>query len=296
MIFPPVTDIIAAAKTSQLIRDPFLIGNPITILASGRPDMFAGGFSQVFSIDKNNEKWAFKVWVSEILENKERYDAIKEYLDQVNLPYFSEFVYVVGGLLVDGILLDTLRMRWVNGHGMASYISMNLHNPAILEELADSFLKMTDDLHNHSISHGDLQHQNIFVTDEGELKLIDYDSICVPNMEGMRDITRGTKGYQHPSRLSSGYLASTRIDYFSELVIYTSILAVRENPLLWDKYNVMQSEYRLLFAPEDFLRFEEAEIRKDLLMLSEKIKTLVAILDRYLAAHLLLTPLHSMID
>jgi len=295
MIFPPLTDIVAAAKTPQLIRDPFLNGNSITLLGSGRPDMFAGGFSQVFSVDKDNDKWAFKVWVLEIEQIRERYDAIKEYLDQVNLPYFSEFVYVEGGLLVEDNLLDTLRMKWIDGHKMASYISMHLNNSAILETLADNFLKMTDDLHNHSISHGDLQHQNIFVTNDGELKLIDYDSICVPNMEGMRDITRGTKGYQHPSRLSSGYFASTKIDYFSELVIYISILAVSENPILWDKYNVMQSEYKLLFTPEDFLHFEETEIRRDLLNLSDRIKKLVEILDKYLAAHLLLTPIHSMI-
>lgn len=295
MNFPKLTEIIDAAKVSQFIKDPFFHGNEIILLPSGRPEMFAGGFSQVFSINKDDEKWAFKVWVSEIAKNKIRYQAIKAYLDKVNLPYFSEFEFFEGGLLVEGMFLDTLRMRWIEGLGLANYISMNLKNQKDLYNLADNFLIMTDDLHKHSISHGDLQHQNIFVINDGELKLIDYDSICIPTMEGTRDVTRGTGGYQHPSRLSSGYLASTRIDYFSELVIYLSILAVAENPLLWDKYSVMQAEYRLLFSPEDFLHFEESKIRKDLLLLSEKIVKLVEILDTFLAAHLLLKPLHSMI-
>jgi len=293
MIFPQAREVQAAVKVPQFIKDPFFEGNVVNLLKNGRPEMFAGGFSQVFSITKEHEKWAFKVWVYEITENKERYRETKRYLEQVNLPYFSEFEYVEGGLLVEGNFLDTLRMKWIDGDGLAQYIARNLKNVDELEALASKFLKMTDDLHNHSISHGDLQHQNIFVTDDGYLKLIDYDSICVPTTEGSRAITRGTAGYQHPSRLSSGYLASTKIDYFSELVIFTSIVAVAENPLLWDKYIFDQADSRLLFTPEDFLQFEESNIRRDLNTLSDRVQKLVGVLDHYLASHLLLKPLAS---
>jgi serine/threonine protein kinase len=295
MIYPQVTQVVAAAKTPQLIKDPFFEGNTVEILASGRPEMYAGGFSQVFSIKKDKEKWAFKVWIAEISKNKERYKVVKPYLQEVGLSYFLDFEYVEGGLLVEGLFLDTLRMRWIDGLGLSNYISMNLKNTDKLERLAANFLKMTDELHTHSISHGDLQHLNIFVTVDEELKLIDYDSICVPEIEGFPDITRGTGGFQHPSRLSSGYFASTRIDYFSELIIYISILAVSENPLLWDTHIVMQAGDRLLFMPEDFLNFQASTIRRDLLLLSDRIKKLVKILDDYLASHLLLSPLKSFI-
>ena len=290
MIYPQLTDIIAAAKIPQFIKDPFFSGKQIRLLASGRPDMFAGGFSQVFAIDKGGEKWAFKVWVTDIPDNKKRYAAIKEYLNEVSLPYFSEFEYVEGGLFVDGYSLDTFRMRWIDGISLAHYISKYLDNENLLKRLAENFLIMTEELHHNKISHGDLQHENIFITDDGNIKLIDYDSICVPSMEGSRDITRGKAGYQHPSRLSAGYLASTKIDYFSELVIYISILAVAERPLLWEKYTVMRAEYRLLFSYNDFLNFEESSIRKDLIVMSQKIQDLVFTLDSYLAAHLNLQP------
>ena len=171
------------------------------------------------------------------------------------------------------------------------YINHHAADGHLLKLLADNFLKMTLDLHQHNISHGDLQHQNIFVTDEGFIKLIDYDSICIPELEGQPDICLGTQGYQHPSRYTAGFFSSTKMDYFSELIIYISILAVSENPLLWEKYDVMTADYRLLFKLDDFYSFDISDLRRDLMLLSSDVQTLVKKLDIYLAAHLLLTPI-----
>lgn len=293
MYYPSVTEIIAAAKDPQFIRDPFFEGASIKLLKSGRPDMYAGGFSQVFLIEKNKERWAFKVWHSEIKDNKERYAKIKTHLNISKLPYFSDFTYFENGLLVDGEFLDTFRMKWIDGLSLTEFISMHLKDTVALGKLAENFLKMTKDLHDNSISHGDLQHDNIFVTSNGEIKLLDYDSICVPEIDGQRDFCRGRYGFQHPSRFTAGYITSIKIDYFSELVIYLSILAVIENPTLWDKYNVVQAEYRLLFSSNDFLDFEYSPIKSDLNRLSPKIQSLVKILEGYLAAHINLTPFTS---
>ncbi len=151
MGFLALNDIKSAAMDNRFIKDPFFQGLGITLLGSGKPEVYAGGFSQVFLIIKNNEKWAFKVWHNEIPDNRKRYQKIKKYLQEVNLPYFADFEYVEGGLLVDGELLDTLRMKWINGSSLTHYISYNLHNHNVLQQLADNFLTMTKDLHNNSI-------------------------------------------------------------------------------------------------------------------------------------------------
>ena len=290
MLYPLKNDIVNAAQNRQLIKDPFFKDATMVTSKSGRPAMFGGGFGQVFQLYKETEHWAFKVWTTEIEKNANRYSLIKSYLEECQLPYFLDFEYVNGGLLVDGQPLDTMRMKWIDGLYLSAYINSNLQNKDLLNQLAADFLQMTNDFHFHKISHGDLQHENIFVDKNGNLKLIDYDSICVPNLEGERDITRGRPGYQHPSRLSAGYLASVKTDYFSELVIYLSILATAENPILWDKYKVMTSDH-LLFAPESFLEFENSSIRADLMLLSENIIKLVKKMDSYLAAYLLISPL-----
>jgi serine/threonine protein kinase len=292
MDYPRPSDIIAAVRDPQFIKDNFFEGCAVKILETSRPEMYSGGFSLVFPIWKGAEKWAFKVWHTRISKNQERYIEIVKHLEKINLPYFLNVHYVSNGLLVLGQFLDTCRMGWVEGLNLSEYISANLNGPDILQKLASDFLKLTKDLHSNSISHGDLQHENLIVTHCGKIKIIDYDTICVPSFDGHPCITRGREGYQHPCRLISKPISSLRVDHFSELVIYISILAVSENPILWDKYNAIKAE-RLLFSQRDFLNFSESEIMKDLMFLSTNIRELVKLMEEYIAAYLLLRPIHE---
>jgi type VI protein secretion system component Hcp len=70
-------------------------------------------------------------------------------------------------------------------------------------------------------------------------------------------------------------------------------LAISENPLLWDKYSVVQAENRLLFSGRDFENWELSEIRKDLNLLSPKVKKHIQILEEYLTSHLTLIPIEK---
>lgn len=293
MDFPSKNDIEDAVQIPELVKDPFFRGSEVFKYPSGRLASFGGGFSQVFKMNKEGDPWAFKVWTSEIVDNESRYNIIRKYLSDTALPYFLNFEFVPEGLLVDGIMLSTLRMPWVIGLQLVNYIDFHIENSELLTDLARKFLKMTSDLHLHRISHGDLHHENIFVTDSHDLCLIDYDGICVPELEGTPDITKGRHGYQHPIRFMYGYLASTKVDYFSELIIYLSILSVAENPILWQKYDVLKADYRLLFSTNDLHDFKYSEIRQDLMLLSPTIQSLVLKMDQYLAAHLFLPPLGS---
>jgi serine/threonine protein kinase len=233
MNFPEIRNIVESAQESRLIKDPFFDSCSVVLNSSGTPFMFGGGFSQVFQIEKESTKWAFKVWVQKLENNEKRYQALKCYLNKTGLPYFVEFEYVPNGLVVDGNHLPTLRMPWIDGELLKYYINSNVNDSSKLKALAQNFLRMTKDLHSCSISHGDLKSDNIFVTNEGAIILIDYDSICIPQFESEIDICVGTEGYQHPLRIYHGHLSSTKVDHFSELIIYLSIMAIAENPLLW---------------------------------------------------------------
>src|SRR5690606_20915919 len=98
-----------------------------------------------------------------------------------------------------------------------------------------------------------------------------------------KELVTGLKGYQHPSRFKAGK-ASLKADYFSELVIYLSILALSENSNLWDKYQVKDTQY-LLFTETDFEDFANSEIYNDLQKLSKSIKSLTRILNSYLSGN-----------
>ena len=72
----------------------------------------------------------------------------------------------------------------------------------------------------------------------GDIFLIDYDSFYCVELQGEKDIITGLVDYQHPLRKTNNIIHE-KIDYFSELIIYLSILAIAENPTLVDKYKVI---------------------------------------------------------
>lgn len=279
-------EISAAIKYPQLIKDPYLKDFNVDCRGNGTPKEWAGAFSVVYPMISAKDKCAIKVWFVKIEDNRTRYFHIKNFFKKVGLPYFIDFEYINDGIIVDGKPLDMLRMEWIEDLNLTEYISLNLMNKGALEKLANNFLKLFEDLHSLNISHGDLQPNNIKITASGDIKLIDYDSVCIPILAENRDFCRGTAGYQLPSRLSSGFISSEKVDYFSELVIYITIKAVIENHLLWDKYSVVLADDRLLFSPEDYLNWEDSNIRRDLNFYSDGVRKLVKIFDSYVNAHL----------
>ena len=81
------------------------------------------------------------------------------------------------------------------------------------------------------------------------LVLVDYDSMFVPELNGMPDEIKGLVGYQHEARWKNK-LVSEKADYFSELVIYLSLKALAKMPSLWKDLNMEDTE-TLLFSGED---------------------------------------------
>lgn len=273
-------DIITAIKNLDLfLRIPELKGAKPRLNNNGSPFAFAGGFNMVFQLVHNKKKWAFRVWHVPMGENKDRYVAISKYLTNSKLPYFADFIYDKNGLLVNGELTDTIRMEWLDGILLKDFIDKHINDKVKLESLANDFLEMTKTLREAKISHGDLQEGNILVDDSGKIRLVDYDSICIPEIEGQKELITGLKGYQHPSRFKNSK-ASLKADYFSELIIYISILGIASKPELWHKYQVKDTCY-LLFTETDFEKIESSQIYRDLIGASLLIEKLLIVLKKY---------------
>ncbi|AJA69757.1 Protein kinase domain [Myroides sp. A21] len=275
-------DIITAIKNSDtFLKVPELQGAKPRLNKNGSPFAFVGGFNMVFQLEHQNKKWALRVWHVPMGKHTNRYRKISKYLSEKKLPYFADFIYDEKGILVNGTLIDTIRMEWLEGKLLKEYLEENLNNKSKLTKLANDFLEMCKTLRENKISHGDLQEGNILIDRKGSIKLVDYDSICIPEIKGQKELVTGLKGYQHPSRFKGGK-ASLKADYFSELVIYLSILSLSKNSNLWNKYQVKDTQY-LLFTETDFEDFENSEIYKDLQKLSNSIKSLTRILNSYLS-------------
>ncbi len=72
----------------------------------------------------------------------------------------------------------------------------------------------------------------------------------VPEFSGTKSPELGHDNFQHPMRTSNSY--SERLDNFSILVTYLSLIAVAEDPSLWTKYNKGDQDC-LIFRKSDFL-------------------------------------------
>lgn len=274
-----INDIINSVSVPGLIKDDFIRQGTFLKLNNGDPQVFVGGFTVVFPVDVNHEKWAFRCWHTALGNVRKRFKIISDYINNLKSPYFCDFYYCDEGLFVEGKIFPTTRMKWIDGETINTYILDNRNNHAALLKLGNEFIKMIDFLHANKIAHGDLQHGNIIVKD-GDIKLVDYDSIFCPGLEGESDIITGKAEFQHPKR-KDAKIATAKLDYFSELVIYLSILAVAECPKLTDEFSLEDS---LLFQASDWSNFANSKIYKRLASLdNDDITLLLEILNEYLA-------------
>lgn len=255
---------------------------------------YTGGFCIVFPFEGNSKKYAVRLWHSSVSNMQKRTELISLYIKKVKLPYFVDFDYVEQGFKTSQGIVPLVRMEWVCADTLKEFLQKNLNNKLVLERLAANFLEMINKLHESNISHGDLQHGNILVKPDVSLILVDYDSMFVPGMESYTDEIKGLLGYQHPCRWQQKF-ASPKSDYFSESIIYLSILALAESPNLWNDLKMEDTDF-LLFSNNDILSKGNSNIFNTLKK-SPKLKELSAKISSMLSFTFIdqITPLEHVI-
>ena len=165
------------------------------------------------------------------------------------------FQYLENGMrLHNGKAYPVVKMDWVDGKELGTFIEDSLDRPAVLGVLADRWLELAQQLWDASIAHGDLQHGNVLVVGQGNslrLVLVDYDGLWVPELQnGPYPSECGLPNYQHPTR-HEPRIYNRAVDHFSLLVIYTALSALRVGGrALWQKYGTRDN---LLFEQRDFV-------------------------------------------
>ena len=267
------------------LQDPKLKGGKPKRGQDGFLTSYSGGFSIVFPIVKGSNTFALRCWMEDVGNAEVRYKETSAYLQHVRLPYFVDFEYVPEGILVNGARHPITRMQWADGVSLRDFISGNLKCPRLFKVVADAFQKMVATLHKHQIAHGDLQDGNILLNrnrNTVEIKLIDYDSLFVPALRGQLDKIRGLPEYQHPVRMAADERtqATEKVDYFSEIVIYLSFLALSEKPELWRQFKD-KTERGLLFSEKDFENPSQSAIFRELANLSPYVQQLALTLKDF---------------
>jgi len=248
-------------------KDPVFKNAQILRNAQGQPKPWAGAFAVVYKATlENGENRAVRVFSSESAERRERYEIISQYMQDHPLKCLVNFEYRENAIRsTDGRWYPLVIMDWVEGHTLFQWVDGQVRagNAKAMRIAADVWAKIVAEMEEAGIAHGDYQQANILVTAEGQMKLVDYDCMCVPALVGRRNLEIGVEPYQHPERDGETLLAPT-LDRFSALMIYIALRALAADISLWNKYVVQTSYDKMMFRKEDILASQDSPLIADL--------------------------------
>ncbi|MBI2804652.1 MAG: hypothetical protein HYX68_06670 [Planctomycetes bacterium] len=272
MAWPENMDYYEAVQAPGSFSDPELKLGQVTSDALGLPRACTGNFADVYQIAcPNNHKWAVKCFTREIPGLQQRYQVLSDHLQKVRFPFTVDFGYLAQGIRVRGQWFPLLKMRWVEGITLNTFVHDHLDKPQRLRTLVKMWISLAKQLRAADIAHGDLQHGNVLLVPSPDgrsarLTLIDYDGMSVPALMKQSSGEVGHPCYQHPDRLENG-LHQIDVDRFSHLMICCALqcLAVAGRPL-WERFD---NGDNLLFHKEDFADPHNSALFRELWQLQD---------------------------
>ena len=252
MQYPLISEYVKAIQDAADNLDKLAYLTPV-LDDHGEPYRSSGAFAVVFKMqDKSTGKYyALKCFTEEQEGRADAYRQIADELDMVDSPYITSVKYMEKELFVDSQCEEdefpVLLMDWVEGETMETYIAANYHNQSAMSMLCYRFGKMAAWLRSQSFAHGDVKLDNIIISPDGSLTLVDYDGMFVSSMKGSKSPTVGTKDFCHPLRTMDDF--DETIDDFSLASIALSLKAISMKPTLLDIYGASD---RLLFSENDY--------------------------------------------
>ena len=207
--------------------------------SGGLPRARYGVFGTVYKMfSPDSAAFALKVWSMHCADREERYRKISDYLTRrAPLRCLVPFEYRVEELcvLVDGhaVRRPVLKQDWVAGKDLYSWTRTRClaNDRKRILRVAEKWRHTAAELEANAVAHGDIEPSNILITDSDDIKLVDYDSMCVPSLACRRNLEVGREPYAHPQRDANTVL-SRDIDNFALLFIFLALRALAAQPEL----------------------------------------------------------------
>ncbi len=225
------------------------------------PTLARGSSAVVFQASVEGQPQALRCYIRNDASSRDRYSALDAYLAVNDLsPHVSGATWLDEAIQVNRATWPVLTMDWIDGRTLNEYVDflVTSSNTAALTTLAAKWRALVALLQDSEFAHGDLQHGNVMVDQEGRLRLVDFDGVWIPPLAGQSPPTEfGHPNYQHPLQ----HVWDRWLDTFSALVIYLSLVALGKEPSLW---LALYNSKNLLFAKSDFFRPFKTEAWKQL--------------------------------
>ncbi len=248
MNWPPASDYQDAIQNPKTcFSDIELKAGTVAVNKIGLPRVASGNFASVYEMKTGAQRWAVRCFLRQGEDQQNRYALLSLCLSTLTIAGLVEFSYQHEGIRVRGKWHPVVKMEWVEGETLTTYVQKNLHQPETLRSLALQWRGLIARLRQNKIAHADLQHGNVMVSPQGQLRLVDYDGMFVPKLAGRRSSELGHINYQHPKRSPEDF--DERLDNFSAIVIYTALMALSLEPGLWKRFDTGEN---MLFTAKDF--------------------------------------------
>ena len=254
MSYPLISEYIEAIKAAEDNFEELSYLRPV-LGDDGLPVMTSGNFAVVFKMkdEETGKLYALKCFTKEQEGRAEAYHQIAEELKNVDSPYLISLRYLEKELFVDTKQTDetefpVLLMDWVEGLTMDKFIISHFKDKGDLEVLAYRFSQLAQWLIKQPFAHGDLKPDNIIVSRNGSLVLVDYDGMYVPAMKGQKARELGSPDFRHPLRTVNVF--DEHIDDFPLVSILLSLKATTFNSQL---FTDSDTSTRLFLSYDDYL-------------------------------------------
>ena len=253
MNYPLISEYIEAIKNAEDNFNELSHLRPV-LNKDGSPIMSSGNFAVVFKMkdESSGKLYAVKCFLKEQEGRDIAYQQITDELEYASSNYLCSINYFQKELFVDStVSSDTefpvLRMDWVEGVTLDKYVHQHISDKYALQLITYKFCQMAAWLMSQPFAHGDLKPDNILVTEDGALVLVDYDGMYVPAMRGQKARELGSPDYRHPLRTEDCF--NEHIDDFPLALIGMSLKAIALDTSLLQ--NNARSD-SLLFSESDF--------------------------------------------
>ena len=265
MNYPLISEYIDAIKNAE---DNFNVLSSLRPVydEAGEIVMSSGNFAVVFKMkdESSGKLYAVKCFLREQEGRDIAYQQITDELEYVSSNYLCSIKYFQKELFVDStVSSDTefpvLLMDWAEGVTLDKYVHQHISDKYALQLITYQFCKMAAWLMSQPFAHGDLKPDNILVTEDGALVLVDYDGMFVPAMQGQKARELGSPDYRHPLRTEDCF--NEHIDDFPLALIGMSLKAIALDTSLLQNNARTDS---LLFSESDFQNIGECLMMKSL--------------------------------
>jgi hypothetical protein len=234
----------------------------------------SGAYAAVFKGSINGSNYAIRCFLTAEDETINRYKIICDRLKSIQSEWKTDSEFLDNEIQFNGKLYPVLKMEWLNGVLINQFVSNNITDNNVLNELQKKLVAISNDLEKNKIGHGDLQCGNIIITGTSanfQIKLIDYDGMYVPDLAYKRAIEKGRSEFQHPKRSFNNF--NPEMDRFSFWVFITALEALKVDKTLWRE--VMQGGFNtldnFLFTVQDFLNPNQSPLFNRLYKLNSSV-------------------------